>query len=94
MSLMFVIFYVVSTLVGELILPFGIVDDEFTSLLGICFNICGVAGSIFSCVVISKVQKKSKQPVPTLKRAAFIFTILTLAAFCYFAYATLKADRW
>lgn len=93
MSLMFLITYTVSSVVGQLILPFGIVDNDFTSLLGTCFNIGGIAGSVLSCVVISKVQPKSGSPVPTLKRAALISATLTLAAMCYFTFATHNADR-
>ena len=85
--------WIISTVVGQLILPFGIADNDFTSLLGTCFNIGGIAGSVLSCVAIAKASRTASSPVSTLKRAALISSTLTLAALCYFVFATRQADR-
>ena len=46
--------YLVSTLIGQFIEPFGFDDQAFSELLGLCFNLCGIAGSIVFVIIMNR----------------------------------------
>mmetsp|Transcript_1658 Transcript_1658/g.1111 ORF Transcript_1658/g.1111 Transcript_1658/m.1111 type:complete len:211 (-) Transcript_1658:228-860(-) len=85
-SIGIVYFYVFTTLIGEIILPFGIDDSAFFGTLGLLFNIFGILGGICTALVLSKYPGLFKQ-------CGILIAVMTLLTLCLFTYATYIVDR-
>jgi len=73
-------FYTFNTLIGQIILPYGINDSLYFGNLGIIFLVGGILGGICVAIYLSRNPGHFQQ-------AAFISPILTIAMFAYFIYS-------
>ena len=85
-SIGIVYFYVFTTLIGEIITPFGIDDSAFFGTLGLLFNSFGILGGIMTALILSKYPSLFKQ-------CGILIAITTLITLCLFTYATYIVDR-
>jgi hypothetical protein len=80
--------YLVSSVSGQIILSYGIDDEQFISWLGTCFNNCGIVGSVLCACIL-----RGYQSLPSLRRAALTSAFLTLAAWFYFIFACVSQSK-
>ena len=80
-----VYYFVFTTLIDQIIEPFGITSSSFFGSLGIIFNSCGMVGGIITATILGK--------YPTLfKHAGLTIATLTLVTLSVFVYAVYLVD--
>ena len=91
LSLTFMFIWTFSTVVGQLISPFGMDNTEFASKLGFLFNGVGIIGSIFFCLIIMRLQVTIQTEI-ILKNACIIAITLSLISFVLFTQSVINKN--
>ena len=79
-------FYVFTTVVGQLVLPYGIDDSNFVTDMGMFVFGFGVVGGVsFSLALTYRPDK--------MKIAAFFIAFSSIATLAFFMIATMNGDR-
>ena len=79
-------FYVFTTLIGQLVAPYGITEQEFVIEMGLFVFGFGIPGGIIFSIVLTK--------YPThMMKAAFFIRIASIATLIMFFIATVNADK-
>ena len=79
-------FYVFTTLVGQLVAPFGLTEQKFVVDIGVVVMFVGVFGGIVASHILTKYPEK-------MMMAAYTITLTSIATLAYFFIADRLADK-
>ena len=78
--------YVFTTVIGQLVAPFGLTEQQFTINMGLCVYGWGILGGILFSVYLTWYPKH-------MMKSAFVVCIFSVLTLAYFFFADFRADE-
>ena len=76
---------VISTIFGQLLVPYGITNDKFVTKMGVYFTGIGIVDGLVFAAILTWLPK-------FMNKAAYVICIASIVVLGYFYYADIEAD--